>query len=283
KISSADAPRQSPTGDTYFVSFDLTEEGIQQFAQAMRESGAASNPSAHQVIMYFNDQEVFRAPLASDLANSIEQGTWQGSQGLQVTGINDIQQARKISVSLKSGALPTQIEVASSTTISPSQGTQFKTFSLIAGLIAVLVVGLTIYWRYRDLRIAVPMVLTGLSEVIALLGFAAALSINLDLSHIAGLIAVVGTGVDDLVIITDEVLERGEIRSSGVYKKRLRRAFIIIGMAATTTIGAMAPLAFLGLGRLTGFAVVTIVGVLIGVLITRPAFGSILGQLLTEK
>jgi preprotein translocase subunit SecD len=42
----------------------------------------------------------------------------------------------------------------------------------------------------------------------------------------------------------------------------------------------MSPLAVLSLGDLQGFAIVTIVGVLIGVLITRPAYGDILRNLL---
>jgi preprotein translocase subunit SecD len=45
----------------------------------------------------------------------------------------------------------------------------------------------------------------------------------------------------------------------------------------------MSPLAVLSLGDLQGFAIVTIVGVLIGVLVTRPAYGDILRSLLTDK
>jgi len=44
----------------------------------------------------------------------------------------------------------------------------------------------------------------------------------------------------------------------------------------------MSPLAVLSLGDLQGFAIVTIVGVLIGVLITRPAYGDVLRNLLLE-
>ena len=39
----------------------------------------------------------------------------------------------------------------------------------------------------------------------------------------------------------------------------------------------------LGLGDLSGFAIFTILGVLIGVLVTRPAYGDILRTLLTER
>jgi preprotein translocase subunit SecD len=124
---------------------------------------------------------------------------------------------------------------------------------------------------------------TAAAEVFILLGFAAAVGLALDLSHIAGFIAVIGTGVDDLVIIADEILQRGEIKTGRVFQNRFRKAFWVIGAAAATTIIAMSPLAVLSLGDLQGFAIVTIVGVLIGVLITRPAYGNILRNLLLEE
>jgi preprotein translocase subunit SecD len=60
-----------------------------------------------------------------------------------------------------------------------------------------------------------------------------------------------------------------------VISTRISRAFFIIFTAAATTIIAMTPLAYVGLGRLRGFAIVTIIGVLSGVIITRPAYGRI--------
>jgi preprotein translocase subunit SecD len=100
--------------------------------------------------------------------------------------------------------------------------------------------------------------------------------LSLDLSHIAGFIAVIGTGVDDLVIIADEIMQQGEVKTSKVFESRFKKAFWVIGAAAATTIIAMSPLAVLSLGDLQGFAIITIIGVLIGVLISRPAYGDIL-------
>jgi preprotein translocase subunit SecD len=281
---SVSPPLEDQSGEDRFrVSFELDDEASQSFRQTMIEVGAtdpATRPD-HPPVMYFNGEEVFRGELNPSLASSIREGTWGGG-GLSVTGLDE-DQAQLVSVSLRSGALPTPIEIASSTTISPRQGERFKTFSLVIAFLAVLGVGTAIYSRYRDLRIAVPTVLVGLAEVVALLGFSAVFDFNVDLAYVAGLIAVIGTGVDDLIIIADEVQERGSVTSAEVYRKRLKRAFIIIGMAATTTIGAMLPLAYLGLGRISGFAVVTIVGVIIGVAVTRPAYGSVLRELITEK
>jgi len=271
------------TPGSFQVNFQLTPEASESFAQTMIDVGATDQATRadHPPVMYFNGEEVFRGALNPDLAQGIREGTWNGG-GLSVTGLDE-DQAQLVSVSLRSGALPTPIEIASSTTISPRQGERFKTFSLLIAFLAVLGVGTAIYSRYRDLRIAVPTVLVGVAEVVALLGFSAVFNFNIDLAYVAGLIAVIGTGVDDLIIIADEVQERGSVSSAEVYRKRLKRAFILIGMAATTTIGAMLPLAYLGLGRISGFAVVTIVGVIIGVVVTRPAYGSVLRELITEK
>ena len=46
---------------------------------------------------------------------------------------------------------------------------------------------------------------------------------------------------------------------------------------------AMAPLVVMGFGALKGFAIITILGVLIGILITRPVYGIIIKELLEKK
>jgi preprotein translocase subunit SecD len=140
-----------------------------------------------------------------------------------------------------------------------------------------------VFLRYKKPRVAVPMLFTAMAEVFILLGFAAIIKLPLDLSHIAGLIAVIGTGVDDLIIIADEILQQGRVATGKIFQSRFRKAFWVIGAAAATTIIAMSPLAVLSLGDLQGFAIVTIVGVLIGVLITRPAYGDILRNLVLSE
>ena len=129
--------------------------------------------------------------------------------------------------------------------------------------------------RYRKPKLVLAIIGVSLSEVLIVLGFAVIIGWYLDLSSVAGIIAVIGTGVDHQIIITDEAVYQGQGKKRLVIKTRISRAFFIIFTAAATTIIAMLPLAYVGLGRLRGFAVVTIVGVLSGVLITRPAYGRI--------
>lgn len=139
-------------------------------------------------------------------------------------------------------------------------------------LIIVLLIGGTLKWW--DYPVA------DLTAGIAVLFIVSAFILSagkwqLDLASIAGIIAVIGTGVDQLVIITDEVLSGGK-SSASMYRKRISFAFGIIFVSATTTIVAMLALAFMALGTLRGFAIVTIVGLLIGIFITRPAYARIM-------
>lgn len=107
--------------------------------------------------------------------------------------------------------------------------------------------------------------------LIPLIGMA---SWTIDLPAIAGIIAVVGTGVDHQIIITDEALrQRKKIYA---IREQLKKAYFIIVGAAATTIFAMLPLLFIGIGLIRGFAITTIVGVLIGILITRPAYAKLI-------
>lgn len=68
-----------------------------------------------------------------------------------------------------------------------------------------------VYFKYRRSEILIPMVGTSTSEVIMILGVAALIGWQLDLASIAGVIASIGTGIDHLVIITDEVLAEGKL------------------------------------------------------------------------
>ena len=147
-------------------------------------------------------------------------------------------------------------------------------FSIIA-IVSILFV------RYKEPAVILPMFLIMLSEVVILLGFAALSSWNLDSAAIAGILVAVGTGVDDLIVIMDEI-KKGYSAKFTNWKRILNRAFFIIFGSFFTTVAAMIPLIFAGAGLLKGFAIATITGVTIGVFITRPAFSKI-AEILIKK
>ncbi|WP_222916344.1 preprotein translocase subunit SecD [Natrinema sp. SYSU A 869] len=311
QLANVDSPRQpqGPQGRSqgYMVPIQVSEEAAPEFQRQMEEygfldegytsQGACNLPEENGNIRFdhegqqyclltVSDGEVVDAHSMGSLADGMIAGTWVNDPTFQM-GAPSQQEAQSLSVNLRAGSLRAPLDLSPESaqvySITPSHADQFKQYSLLIGLLSVVTVSGVVYARYTDTRIALPMIVTALSEVVILLGFAALIRMPLDLSHVAGFIAVVGTGVDDLVIIADEVLDEGDVSSERVFQSRFRKAFWVIGAAAATTIVALSPLAVLSLGDLKGFAIITILGVLIGVLITRPAYGDILRRLLTDR
>jgi len=195
--------------------------------------------------------------------------------------LNDaLMNMEKLQTVLITGSLPFQLEIVKIDSISPIFGKEFLKNAILAGFVAILAILVVVFIRYRNLKIIFPMMITLLSEIFIILGFAGLFRWNLDLASIAGIIASVGTGVDDQVVIADEILRgKGQIFS---WKEKLKRAFFIIFVAYATTLVAMLPLIWAVAGLLRGFAIATMAGVTIGVFVTRPAFGAMLEKLMNK-
>lgn len=267
------------TGTQWSVPFTVSTAGANRFAQVAQ--GKAGQP----VEMYLDNQLVSSPILSEGLA------TGTPSTEVEVSGTAETREAaeneaRNIQAVLQSGALPVQVNVAGVSSVSAELGDQFRTGALVAGLLAVIVVSIIIFLRYRIPLLVIPIILTSLAELLLILGIASVIRWNIDLPAIAGIIAAIGTGVDDQLIITDEVLKKKDSekskeskRRSATTRMRIKGAFFIVFTSAATLIAAMLPLAYIGFSRgyagigiLAGFAFTTIIGVLVGVFITRPVY-----------
>jgi preprotein translocase subunit SecD len=192
---------------------------------------------------------------------------------------NAIQDMRNLQAILSTGSLPVKLEVVKTDTISPALGAGFIKNAILAGLFAIIAVSTIIAIRYKEWKITIPIVITILSEVILILGFAALINWRMDIAAIAAIIIAVGSGVDDQIVISDETIKKKKKtkkEETEPWKRRVARAFFIIFASYATLAVAMVPLWFAGAGLLKGFALTTIVGITMGVLITRPAFAEIL-------
>lgn len=201
--------------------------------------------------------------------------------GSATTPEEALKEMDRIVILLKSGKLPVSVSVGSISTISPTLGKEFLTYSVYAGLLSMLVVAFCLFIRYRKPKMVIPIITTLVYEVVIVLGIAAIINWQMDLASIAGIIAAIGTGIDDQIIILDEVVrkEREEDKDVSIASK-IKRAFSIVFMAAGTLFFAMVPLFFMGLGVLKGFAITTVIGVIVGIFITRPAYAAVVEDFL---
>lgn len=173
---------------------------------------------------------------------------------------------RKIESVLKGGSLPVQISLGSRTSIPPTLGNEFLKLSLIGIVAALVAISILIGVRYAHIKAIIPIIIVSISELLILLSILG--SFTIDLAAIAGIIAAIGVGVDAQIVITDEIFKKNDKRK----EEKLEQAFAIIKTNVIVAIVAMVPLLFSSLFEVIGFAISTILGALLGFLLTRPAY-----------
>lgn len=268
----------------------LSPEAAKRQAELTKDLEVLTRPDGSETLnetidFYLDDRKVDSLQIGADL-----KGKEATSIAISGPGVGQNQQAAieqavknmdKLQTIIITGSLPYEIEIVKLDSISPLLGKQFLNNSLLIGLLGIVAVALVISIRYKKFRLVIPIMIVAVSEIFITLGMAALLQWNLDLASIAGIIAAVATGVDDQIVITDEII-KGQGERFVSWKERVKRAFFIVFSAYAITVAAMIPLWNAGAGLIRGFAVTTIIGLSVGVFITRPAFASIMQSLLEE-
>lgn len=176
---------------------------------------------------------------------------------------------------LITGSLPYKLNIVKLDTISSALGSQFIYLIFLAGVAAILAVGAIIFIRYKKFKSSLALLFTSFSELLIILGVAALIKWNLDLPSIAGILATIGTGVDQQIVILDEARTGKETS----LKERMKRALFVVMTAYLTSLVALLPLYWAGAGLFKGFAITSIIGITAGVFITRPAFADMIRKM----
>ena len=265
----------------------LSEAAAEKQAEATRELDINTTVEGYQYLekpldLYLDGKLVDSLNIGSDLRGKAARDIVISGPGIGINQDEALKNAnenmKKLQTVLITGALPTSLEIVKLDSISPSLGSTFEKNAITAALLAILAVAIVIFIRYRKLKISLPIIFISLSEALITMGILTLMKYNLDLAAIAGIIAAVGTGVNDQIVITDEILNK----ESANWKERYKKAFFVIMTAYLTAVASMIPLLLAGVGLLKGFAIATIIGVTIGVLVTRPAYAHIIKVLLNE-
>ncbi len=281
----------------------------EEIASILESEGFSDDPEAGKIIIIRSDEEMRPETYTANLG-ALVVSKWRGigllsaptlSEGLShgtptqtysITGTssgttpdeqrkNAVSELKELKSVISGGKLPVSTVIGSAYVVAPDLGEQFLAYSFMGMLLAILVVSTIITIRYRKLALVVPIVIISLAEIFLTTSVIGVFG-TLDLAAVAAIIALIGTGVNDQIIITDEILRGGKKEDEVAYrnvKERIAKAFYIIFAVAGAIIAAMLPLFLSGIVEVMGFALSTIVGVLIGIGITRPAFGVIVEQI----
>jgi preprotein translocase subunit SecD len=197
------------------------------------------------------------------------------------------QQAKDLSMILRSGALPASISYLEERTVGPSLGAdsiRSGVRAAVIGMVAVLIFML-IYYRGAGINADVALIL----NLIILLGFLgwstiAGVNVALTLPGIAGVILTVGMGVDSNVLIFERIreeLRNGKTPPSAV-DQGFSHAWITIVDTHVTTIVSAAILFIFGTGPVKGFATTLTFGLLANlftaVFVSRVIFDWVLSR-----
>ncbi len=259
----------------------LSEESAQRHADMTKELSLDETGQylSEKLYLFVDDKEVdsllISAGLRGQATTQIQiQGSGKGTTREDAlkdakTGMNRLQTI------LLTGSLPYKLNIVRLDSISPSLGDKFSYIIILAGFASIIAVSIIIFARYRKFKASIALLLTSFSEIIIILGVAAFIGWNLDLPSIAGILATIGTGVDQQIVILDEASKTKAIS----IKERMKRALFVIVSAYLTGVVSLIPLYWAGAGLFKGFALTTIIGITTGVLITRPAFADIIKKL----
>ncbi|MDQ3491278.1 MAG: protein translocase subunit SecD, partial [Acidobacteriota bacterium] len=184
--------------------------------------------------------------------------------------------ADDLALTLRSGALPAEIEYLEERTVGPSLGAdsiRSGVTASLAGLIFI-VLFMLVYYRGSGINAVIALVLNLLLTLAALI----VVDSTLTLPGIAGLILGIGMAVDSNVLIFERMRE--ELRAGKDVAKAVSigfdRAFITIIDTHVTTILSAIILYLYGSGPIRGFAVTLILGLLINlfsaVFVSRTIF-----------
>jgi preprotein translocase subunit SecD len=272
------------SGNGYFCNFAFTiylsEEAAQRHADITSEipldAESGGQYLEENLTLVLDEIEVDALRISKGLKGQVTtqisiQGSGQGES--QEAAFSDAQASmNQLQTVLITGSLPYKLEIVKLDTISPLLGDQFVFLILLAGAVAIFLVGIIVFVRYRKLKISLALLLTSFSELAIILGIASLIGWNLDLASIAGILATVGTGVDQQIVILDEARMKG----STSIKRRMKMALFVVMTAYLTSLVSLLPLYWAGAGLFKGFAFTTIIGITAGVFITRPAFADII-------
>ena len=231
------------------VSLEFSSEGARLFEEA------TARLIGKQLAIVL-DNVVISAPVVQDRIS--------GGHA-QITGRFTADEAGRLAIMLKAGALPVAVEIAENRSVGPSLGADSIKQGLEAGLFGagMVLVFMLLYYQFRGLAADLALAVTVLLIFAGLIAFNATLT----LPGIAGIILTLGMAVDGNVLIYERVKEEQKTGKTpmAALDAGFRKALVTILDSNITTLIAALVLFYFGSGSVRGFGVTLSVGLVASV------------------
>ena len=263
--SQATLPQQGAGG--WMVTLDFDSQGATKLSEASIALSKLPSPQNRFGIVL--DGLVVSAPFFSEPI--------LGGKA-QIEGSFKAEEAKQLSQVLRYGALPVTLNIAESTSISPTLGQDQLSAGLLAGAIGLIlvVIYLLIYYRALGFVAVFSLVLAALFTWLFIIGLGRTIGFTLTLAGIAGAIVAIGITADSFVVYFERI--RDEIRDGKTLRvatelgwTRARRTLLA---ADFVSLLAAIVLYALSVGSVRGFAftlgLTTVIDVLVAFWFTHP-------------
>ena len=228
------------------VSFTLDRLGSQKF-------GRATTDNVGKRLAIVLDGKIISAPTINEPITS--------GKGV-ISGNFTFQEATDLALLLRSGALPTPLDIVEERTVGPDLGEDSIKSGITSLIVGFLLVILFMFYKYRIFGLVANTAL--IANLLMLIGVLTILEATLTLPGIAGIILTVGMAVDANVLIFERIREELKTEKSiihafdtGYTKARIT----VLDANITTLIAAIILFAF-GSGPVKGFAITLGIGII---------------------
>ena len=228
------------------VSFKLDRLGAQKF-------GRTTTDNVGKRLAIVLDGKIISAPNINEPITS--------GNGI-ISGNFTFQEATDLALLLRSGALPTPLEVVEERTVGPDLGEDSIKSGVTSLIIGFILVIFFMFYKYRLFGLIANTAL--ISNLLMLVGVLTILEATLTLPGIAGIILTVGMAVDANVLIFERIREELKTEKSIIHafdSGYTKAKITVLDANITTLIAAIILFAF-GSGPVKGFAITLGIGIL---------------------
>ena len=239
-------PRLDNQSNQPVVSFKLDRLGAQRFAKT-----TTSHVGKRLAIVL--DDNIISAPQIREPIT--------GGSGI-ISGSFTFQEATDLALLLRSGALPTPLDIVEERTVGPDLGQDSINSGAISLIIGFFLVIIFMLFKYKYFGLIANFSL--IANLLMLVGILTVLEATLTLPGIAGIILTVGMAVDSNVLIFERIKEELKTEKSIIHAFDMgyKRAKITVLDANITTLIAAVILFIFGSGPIKGFAVTLGIGII---------------------
>lgn len=229
------------------VNFELDRDGSQRFAEV-------TTANVGRPLAIVLDGNILQNPT---ITTPITEGRGR------ITGYASLEEAHRIAVLLRSGALPVKLDIMEKRTVGPTLGADSLERSKTAGAIGLgaILVFMLAYYRVPGLVASFSLI----TYAILVFLIFAAIKVTMTLPGIAGFLLSMGIAIDANIVIFERIKE--ELRTGRTLRSAIdagfRRAFAAIVDANVTTILAAIVLYIFAPTMIKGFALTLGIGIVV--------------------